>query len=85
MIKTMMITTHGFKQLLVSLRKQFVSTVGLQIFDHTPPMCHSSENCMILASAVLSQYTRVSDDDNRRRQTTSYANSGTCNAIATFR
>jgi len=36
---------------------------------------------MILASAVLSQYTRVTD---RRQQTTTYRNSETCNAIATF-
>jgi len=48
-------------------------------------MLHFSENYVILASALLSQYTRVTDrqtttDD--RRQTTSYdANSGTCNAI----
>jgi len=43
---------------------------------------------MILVSAVLSQYTRVTDrqttTDDRRRRTTSYRNSGTCNAIATF-
>jgi len=33
---------------------------------------HLSEDCMILASAVLSQYTRATDED---RQTTSYRNS----------
>jgi len=43
-----------------------------------------SENCMILTLPVLSQYTRVTDrrlttdDDRRQKQTTSYANSGTC-------
>jgi len=37
-----------------------------------------SENGMILTSAVLSQYTRVTDDDS---QTTSYENGVTCNAM----
>ena len=41
-----------------------------------------SENFMILSLAVLLQYTRVTTDD---RQTTSYENSGTCNAVTTFR
>ena len=27
---------------------------------------HSRENCMILASTILSQYTRVTDDDDRQ-------------------
>ena len=40
---------------------------------------HVNENCMILASAVLSQYTRVRQQTNRW-QTTSYGNSGTCSA-----
>jgi len=48
---------------------------------------HFSENCIILTSAVLSQYTRVTyDGQTDRRQTTYYDNSWTlkwnCNGTA---
>jgi len=39
----------------------------------------------MLASVVLSQYTRVTDRQTDKRQTTSYGNSGACSTIATFR
>ena len=43
---------------------------------------HCGENYIIITSAVLSQYTRVTDD---RQATTSYDITETCNAVATFR